>query len=136
MINVGDMLIAAVSASTIFAMVTEGWTGAIAPRAAQTSDFFQVHDVAAVRDGQSAILTVDRTIAAEIEMGFVVRLMSVEGGDLVQFCKASSPPFTYRPDAKMRDERPDDPAAPVSLSWWTAGKCPVLPDGRALILTT
>jgi hypothetical protein len=45
-----------------------------------------------------------------------------------QFCKAQSNPILYQPDSVLDQ--------PVTLDWWTDGKCAILPEGRTRIMTT
>lgn len=94
-----------------------------------TGDYFTVHEIKAVRNGESADLFVNRTIAAPLSMTFNVRIMEKVGGGWRQFC--ATPPFPailYQPDAVIDQ--------PVSLDWWTWSACPSLPDGPARIVTT
>lgn len=96
--------------------------------ATTTAAFFEVNSIEGRRVGNTAELTVDRSVHAPIVQSFVVRVMEETSGGLVQFCKATSQPFEYQPSVA--------PLGTVSLAWWTDGQCPVLPDGPAQIITT
>jgi hypothetical protein len=94
----------------------------------ELSDYFEVSSVEAHRDGQTAILYVDRVIKTPLMMSFDVRVFEVrpEGAWLV--CVAAGGPYNYRPDAILPN--------PVTLEWWTNGACNKLPDGDVQIETT
>lgn len=92
------------------------------------SDYFEVNSVTAKREGDTAVLAVERTIKRPILMQYSVRvfLMTKEGA--VLDCAASGGPYRYRPDALL--------PMPITLSWWTDGKCQTIPAGRVQIETT
>ena len=94
----------------------------------RTADFFEVHEIYAQRAGTGADMYVDRTIKAPVQMSFVVRILGWTGAGWKQVCIMEGGPLLYRPDAVIDN--------PVSLDWWTNGKCPELPSGRAMIETT
>lgn len=96
--------------------------------ATTTAAFFEVHSIEGKRVGNTAELTVDRSIHAPIPQSWVVRVMEETDQGLKEFCKARYPVFEYTPAAA--------PVGTVSLAWWTDGQCPVLPDGHAQIITT
>ena len=93
-----------------------------------TSSAFQVHSVTATRRGNTAVLDVDRSINYPIVMGFSVRVFEAVDDGLREFCRMEAAPIEYQPDAVLPDV--------IDLSWWTHGKCPELPDGRAVVVTT
>lgn len=115
-------------------VIALGWAGltldtavSLAPKATLAT-YFEVHSIEAIRDGNTAILVVDRDIHAPIDMAYTVRVMSVNGTGVTQFCKSESNTFRYLPTAQLPD--------PITLDWWTNGACPTLPDGPAQIITT
>jgi len=93
-----------------------------------TNHFFQVQSISATRVGDSAQLVIQRIVHAPIEMSFTVRVMGESDLGWQQWCKAESAVFQYRPEAVL--------PVPVTLEWWTDGKCPTLPPGPAQIITT
>lgn len=95
---------------------------------ADLDTFFDVRSVTARRDGDTATLTVDRTVKMPIHMAFSVRVQSRIGAGWVDTCAMSSGVIFYQPDAVLPD--------PVTLDWWTWGECPDLPPGDARIVTT
>ena len=94
----------------------------------QMADYFVVNSVTAERSGQSAVLHVDREIKQPLLMGYAVRVFLVEDGSAWMICAANGGPYRYRPDAKIPD--------PVTLDWWTDGKCIDIPAGHVEIETT
>lgn len=95
---------------------------------AETGSFFRVHEITAERVGDTANLHIDREIFLPIEMSFAVRVMEYTPAGVKEFCRMEAAPFQYQPDAVLPD--------PVTLDWWTHGKCAILPDGRARKVTT
>jgi len=93
-----------------------------------TADFFEVAEVRADRDGNTAAIWVDREIHRAIYMTASVRVMQPTPRGMQQVCIADGPTILYRPEAVMPQ--------PVDLGWWTWGHCPILPDGRTVIETT
>ena len=93
-----------------------------------TSDFFEVSEVRALRDGDTVSLWVDREIHRPIYMAASVRVMQPTPRGMQQVCIADGPTILYRPEAVMPQ--------PVDLDWWTWGHCPMLPEGRTVIETT
>lgn len=124
--SVADGVYALAVALGVSGLVVDAVAG-LAPRA-KTSDFFEVASIRAERDGDSANLYVDRVIKAPIHMSFTVRIMEKTSGGWREFCSAPSSAILYQPSAVLDQ--------PVTLDWWTWGKCPVLPDGPARIATT
>ncbi len=110
-----------------FAMLGVDTGLSLAPRAS-LSDFFAVNSLTAEREGESAILTVDREIKRPLHMEFSVRVQVRRGTGWVDDCAMSSGVIAYSPDAELPD--------PVTLDWWTWGECPTLPAGPARIVTT
>lgn len=115
-------------------MLSLGWFGIgldtttrMMPRAGLDT-FFEVRSVTAERVGGTAILHVDREIHYPIHMAFTVRVMEQRGLGWQEVCAAPSNVILYLPDAELPD--------PVTLDWWTWGKCPNLPDGPVRIVTT
>jgi hypothetical protein len=92
------------------------------------SDYFDVAKLTAVRQGNTALLTVDRTIKQPLHMGFTVRVLAEGREGWVEHCAMTSGTILYQPGRSLPD--------PVTLDWWTWGRCPTLPAGRALIETT
>lgn len=99
----------------------------IVPRP-QLSDYFVVSQLEAVRQGNSATLIVDRTIKQPLHMGFTVRILGEGSEGWVEYCAMTSGVILYQPGRALPD--------PVTLDWWTWGRCPTLPRGKALIETT
>lgn len=93
-----------------------------------TEQFFELRNITAIRVGNTALLTVDRSIHAPIDMSWSIRVMEETGEGWMQFCTAQSGVFQYRPESVL--------PRPVTLDWWTSGQCPTLPDGPARIVTT
>lgn len=94
----------------------------------QLSDAFEVRSIEAHREGETAILDVDRTIKRPINMQFSVRVMQRGPNGWIDTCAMTSGVIQYRPDAALPD--------PVTLDWWTWGECATLPAGQARIVTT
>lgn len=92
------------------------------------SDYFEVEKLEATRAGNSAILDVVRTIKQPIHMGFTVRIMKEDSQGWVEACAMTSGVILYQPGRSLPD--------PVTLDWWTWGRCPTLPAGKSLIETT
>jgi len=92
-----------------------------------TARYFDVRSVSAERVGNTAHLHIDRAIYAPIEMSFAVRIMEDRGG-WHQVCKHESGVFQYRPEAEL--------PVPVTLDWWTDGRCASIPPGPVQIITT
>jgi hypothetical protein len=91
-------------------------------------DYFTVDRLEAERDGDTAILHVDRTIHQPIHMGFTVRVLAEGSEGWVEHCAMTSGVILYQPGRALPD--------PVTLDWWTWGRCTKLPKGKALIETT
>ena len=92
------------------------------------ADYFEVTKLDAVRQGDTAILHVARTIKQPIYMGFTVRVLADGREGWVEHCAMSSGTILYQPGRVLPDT--------VDLDWWTWGQCKTLPEGRALIETT
>lgn len=92
------------------------------------SDYFEVEKLEAVRQGNTAILKVARTIKQPLHMGFTVRVLADGGEGWVEHCAMTSGTILYQPGRALPE--------PVTLDWWTWGRCPTLPKGAALIETT
>jgi len=122
-------------ADTVFAMmVAAGVTGLavdsmvkVAPKPV-TADFFEVREIKAERAGSGALLWIDRDIHRAVYMTASVRVMQPTPAGMQQVCIADGPTILYRPEAVMPQ--------PVTLDWWSFGKCPSLPPQRAMIETT
>lgn len=122
-------------ADTVFAMmVAAGVTGLavdsmvkVAPKPV-TADFFEVREIRAEREGDTASIWVNRTVHRAIYMTATVRVMQPLRHGVEQVCIADGPTILYRPEAVMPQ--------PVDLDWWTLGHCPILPNGRTVIETT
>ena len=93
-----------------------------------TADFFEVAEIRAEREGDTASIWVNRTVHRAIYMTATVRVMQPLRHGVEQVCIADGPTILYRPEAVMPQ--------PVDLGWWTWGHCPILPDGRTVIETT
>jgi len=93
----------------------------------ETARYFDVRSVSAERVGDTAHLHIDRAIYAPIEMSFSVRVME-DRGEWHQVCKHESGVFQYRPEAAL--------PVPVTLEWWTDGRCVSIPPGPVQIITT
>ncbi len=111
----------------IFAAMGVDTAVTVLPRA-DMDQFFEVQSVAAERQGDTAILHVDREIHQPLHMSFSVRVMSQGKRGWVETCAMSSGVIEYSPDNALPD--------PVTLDWWTWGECPTLPPGPARIITT
>ncbi len=94
----------------------------------QLSDYFEVKQMEATRQGRSAVLQVDRVIKQPIHMGFTVRVLREGYEGWVEHCAMSSGTILYQPGRTLPE--------PVTLDWWTWGRCPTLPPGKAMIETT
>ncbi len=92
------------------------------------ADFFEVRSVTAERQGETAVIQFDRVIHQPLHMEFTVRVQGKARQGWVEVCAMSSGVILYTPDAVLPD--------PVTLDWWTWGKCPTLPEGPARIVTT
>lgn len=99
----------------------------VAPKP-RTANAFEVHSISAERVGDGIEIDFDRSIYMPIVMGFTVRVQEDVAGGYRQFCKMSSPPFQYQPDAVLPDV--------IDMVWWSDGKCPDVPDGATRISTT
>ena len=93
-----------------------------------TADFFEVAEIRAEREGDTASIWVNRTVHRAIYMTATVRVMQPTRRGVEQVCIADGPTILYRPEAVMPQ--------PVDLDWWTWGHCPMLPEGRTVIETT
>ena len=124
--SIADGVFALAVAMGVSGLLVDGVVRMVPER--NTEDFFQVHEIKAVRDGDGANLFVDRSILMPIHMGFTVRVMEKTPTGWRQYCGAPADPFLYQPDAVLDQ--------PVTLDWWTWGKCPTLPEGPARIVTT
>lgn len=93
-----------------------------------TADFFEVAEIRAEREGDTASIWVNRTVHRTIYMAATVRVMQPLRHGVEQVCIADGPTILYHPEAVMPQ--------PVDLGWWTWGHCPILPDGRTVIETT
>jgi hypothetical protein len=94
----------------------------------EASDYFEVRSVTAERQGDTAILHVDREIKKPLMMSFDVRVFMIQPQGAWLICTAQGGPYQYRPDAILPH--------PVTLKWWTNGACDALPEGRIEIETT
>lgn len=94
----------------------------------QTSDFFAVQSVRAVRAGDTADLWVDRQIIRPVHMRATVRVLQWSRAGWREHCIAIGPAMQYAPD-RVLDQ-------PVTLDFWTWGQCPTIPEGRVQIETT
>jgi len=125
-VSLSDNLFAMAIAVGVSGLTVEGVSNLIPART--TADFFAVQDVRVDRDGAGAVLWVDRTIKRPVHMVYTVRIMQATPQGWRQFCKAQSNPILYQPDSVLDQ--------PVTLDWWTDGKCAILPEGRTRIMTT
>ena len=115
-------------------MVAAGVTGLavdsmvkVAPKPV-TADFFEVREIRAERDGSGALLWIDRDIHRAVYMAATVRIMAQMDSGWREYCIADGPTILYNPAAVLDQ--------PVTLDWWSFGKCPSLPPQRAMIETT
>jgi len=95
---------------------------------AMTQDYFQVNAITAEREGDTAILHVDREIKRPIHMSYTVTVSQKLATGLKSICRYSSGVFQYQPDAELPDK--------IDLDWWSDGHCKTLPPGEAVIITT
>ena len=95
---------------------------------ADLAEFFEVQSVTAKRVGDGAVLDVQRVIHRPVHMAFTVRIMAQEPSGWTEVCQAPSNVILYEPGRALPD--------PITLDWWTWGKCPTLPSGPAEIVTT
>ena len=121
-----DMMFNFASAMAVAGSAFVGLTHVV-PRP-NLSDYFVVDRLEATRSGDTAILSVARTIKQPLHMGFTVRVMKEGYEGWVEHCAMTSGVILYAPGRALPD--------PVTLDWWTWGRCPSLPPGRALIETT
>lgn len=120
---------------TVYAlMVAAGVTGLavdsmvkVAPKPV-TADFFDVREIKAERAGSGALLWVDRDIHRAVYMAATVRIMAQTNSGWREYCISDGPTILYNPAAVLDQ--------PVTLDWWSFGKCPYLPPHRAMIETT
>lgn len=119
------MVAAVAVASGIFQVAHTGLSQMHPP---EVATYFEVSSIRAERQGDGARLWVDRTIHLPVHMSYTVRVMERTAQGWREYCEAQNGPFLYQPDAVLDQ--------PVSLSWWTGGKCDTLPEGRARIVTT
>lgn len=124
--SIADGLFAVAVAMGVSGLVVDGVVSLVPEP--KTQVLFEVHEIRAERVGDTANLFVNRSIYAPVHMEPTVRIMEKTKGGWREFCFAPSSPFLYQPDAVLDQ--------PVTLDWWTWGKCPVLPDGPARIVTT
>ena len=105
MMTFGDMLTAAVSATFGFAMVVQGWTDAMTPHPPETSDYFEPHSVSAVREGDTAILTVDRTQLLDAAYDEIInrrRVLPIDSGSVDDFWSQMKAPVRKLDDKGRR----------------------------------
>lgn len=121
-----DMAFSLVSALAVAGSAFIGLTHVV-PRPS-LSDYFEVTRLDAVRDGDTALLMVERTVKQPLHMGFTVRVLADGREGWVEHCAMTSGAILYQPGRVLPE--------PVTLDWWTWGRCPTLPEGRALIETT
>lgn len=93
-----------------------------------TADFFEVREIKAERAGSGALLWIDRDIHRAVYMAATVRIMAQMDSGWREYCIADGPTILYNPAAVLDQ--------PVTLDWWSFGKCPSLPQQRAMIETT
>lgn len=124
--SISDGLFALAVAMGVSGLVVDGVVSLVPEP--KTQSLFEVHEIKAVRKDDTADLWVNRTIHEPLHMAFSVRLLQRFAGGWSEFCFMESKPFLYMPDAVIPQ--------PVTLDWWTHGKCPTLPDGPARIVTT
>lgn len=122
----GEMLYAVLVASGLAAAGVQAMLPHM-PRA-ELQDYYDVQKVEARRLGSGAVFDVQREVKAPLVMGYTVRVLHITDKGAEQICIAQGGPFTYRPDAILPD--------PITLAWWTGGKCVSLPPGRVQIETT
>lgn len=99
----------------------------VMPRPA-LSDAFEVRSIKAHRQGDTAILNVDRVIKRPVNMQFSVRVMTRGPNGWIDTCAMTSGVIQYHPDNALPD--------PVTLDYWTWGECATLPAGKARVVTT
>ena len=121
-----DMAFNFVSALAVAGSAFVGMTH-IVPRPS-LSDYFEVDKLEAHRVGKTAVLDVQRTIKQPLHIGFTVRVMAEGPEGWVEHCAMTSGTILYQPGRAL--------PRPVTLDWWTWGRCPDLPDGPAMIETT
>lgn len=92
------------------------------------ADFFEVENLVAVREGDTALLQVSRTIKQPLHMSFTVRILGDGREGWEEHCAMTSGVILYQPGRSLPD--------PVTLDWWTWGRCPTIPAGPAMIETT
>ena len=90
--------------------------------------FFEVHSIKAERTDGGIILHIDRTIHRPIHMAFTVQVMRRMDGRWAEICTAPSNVILYDTERALPD--------PVTLDWWTWGKCVDAPPGPVKIVTT
>lgn len=90
--------------------------------------FFRVDSITAERVGDTAVLHVNREILHPLHMTFSVRVKAKGAHGWVETCAMTSGVILYQPDAELPQ--------PITLDRWTWGRCPELPEGPAMIVTT
>jgi hypothetical protein len=128
MTSIGDMVFSSLVSLGVTGSLVIGGVNLMPQNYEGTADYFEVHAIDATRLGDTASLRVNRSIKKPVEMSSTVRVMERGSVGWREYCIAQGPTIQYRPDAELPD--------PVTLGWWTWGKCPKLPDGDAQIWTT
>jgi hypothetical protein len=124
--SVMDTIFSLCVALGVTGLAIDGITKILPPP--KTSDFFQVSDIRVVREGDTALLYVDRDIIQPIYMTPNVRIMAYSEHGWREVCIAQGPTILYSPDNTIDQ--------PVDLAWWTWDQCKSLPDGPTRIITT
>jgi len=93
-----------------------------------SADYYEVRSITAHRQGDTAVLSVDRIIKQEVPMSYAVRVFQIDDRGAHLLCEAEGGPIMYRRDAVLPD--------PVTLKWWTNGHCQKIPPGIVEIDTT
>lgn len=127
MIRIVDSIFPLFAVLMGFWTVTDGFVSALAPTSPDVSDFFEVHSISGHRNGDNVVLDFERSIHQNITMGFTVRVMRRKGAGWQEHCQMEAQPFEYLTSSVLPD--------PITLDWWTHGKCVDPPDDAAQIWT-
>lgn len=114
----------------VFLLVFGSFVVEAALSAWPASDWMEVRSVRVfdARAGEPIRLFVDRAIKSDFVASFSVRVRLERGGTSEVVCSVDSQPGPYRADARLPD--------PLTLDWWTHGRCASLPPGVYTVTTT
>jgi hypothetical protein len=91
----------------------------------QTGDYFEVREIRLEYPNR---LYVDRVIKLPVYISYHARVQERVPGGWRTVCEGRDGPILYDPSTVLDQ--------PVTLEWWTNGKCATLPEGQARVITT